>query len=200
MKVLALLFIGILTASAFAGEQKEIRTIAVTLSSLRPEAAITAIAQKTKSLKGRVETMDEQTLTLRIDKAQLGALKEELARNGYIADQAESVSNVSAQIIDIKARIESKQTYIAKVNELLNTTGVQDTLEMERALMEAVLALDELKGQLKALERDTGTVSVTITVNPQMNSGNERSLKWSRWQWINELGVRQQISAGEVVP
>ncbi len=196
-KLICALLLGT-AAALWGGDRAELQTLVYYLSTLRPDAAVTALKDLAAKTGGFVLTLDNTVVTMRIPMEKLGETREGIAKLGMVTDKEEYREDLTATIIDLKARIAVKEEYLKKIEAILATTGVQDTLEMERAMSQAILDLEALKGELRLNEHDARFAVVTVYVNPQASGITPKNQRWSRWGWVNGLGIQLLVTAGEV--
>lgn len=194
-----ILWIALLFAAPllFGGDRAEMQELTFYLSTLRPDAAVPALKGLAEKSGGFVVALNNTTVTLRIPAAKLAEARGEILKLGMVTDLEEYKEDLTAAIIELKARIAVKEEYLKKIEAILATTGVQDTLEMERALSQAVMDLEALKGQLRMNEHDAANAVVTVYVNPQNNGIRPKNQRWSRWGFVNTLGIQPLVTAGE---
>ncbi|HOW51413.1 MAG TPA: DUF4349 domain-containing protein [bacterium] len=194
-----MLWIALLFAAPLllGGDRAEMQTLTYYISTLRPDAAVPALKGLAEKSGGFVVSMNNATVTLRVPLAKLAEARVEITKLGMVTDLEEYKEDLTALIIEQKARIAVKEEYLKKIEAILATTGVQDTLEMERALSQAVTDLEALKGQLRMDEHDAMNALITVYVNPQNNGIRPKNQRWSRWGFVNTLGIQPLTTAGE---
>jgi len=179
------------------GERAEMQTMIYYLSTLRPDTAVPALKGLAEKAGGFVVTLDNTVVTMRIPMEKLAETRGEITKLGMVTDMEEYREDLTATVVELKARIKVKEEYLQKIEELLVTTGVQDTLEMEKAMSQAVTDLETLKGQLRMNEHDARFAVVTVYVNPQASGVTPKNQRWSRWGFVNGLGIQPLLTAGE---
>ncbi len=185
-------------AVLWGGDRTELQEMVYHIATLRPDTAVSALRDLAGKTGGFVLTLDDTVVTMRIPAEKLAGVREEIAKIGRVTDMEEYREDLTATIVELKARIKVKEEYLKKIEETLATTGVQDTLEMERAFNQAILDLEALKGQLRLNEHDARYAVVTVYVNPQAGGAVPKKQRWSRWGFVNGLGIQPLLTAGEV--
>ncbi|QIK62567.1 DUF4349 domain-containing protein [Leucobacter viscericola] len=142
---------------------------------------VTAVAEK---LGGYVESQTiskasgsdpaSASLSLRVPSAKVDEAFDALAEVGNVTSQNRSATDVTAQHVDLKARVAALEDSVTRLKELMSgaaTTG--ELIEAETALSQRQQELDGLKAQLKALEDqvDEATIWVSLTTDSVIPGG-----------------------------
>jgi hypothetical protein len=106
------------------------------------------------------------TIVLRVPADQFEAALGELKGLGKVRTQGVSGQDVTAQFVDLQARLrnwETQETVLLKL--LAKSKTIDDSVKVQRALQDVQLAIEEIRGQLRALGDQTefSTISVSMT-------------------------------------
>lgn len=150
-------------------------SISITVNN--PTEAADKFAEATLAADGRVESRTEQTnvdspsasLTLRIPSDQLDAVLANIDELGVVDSKNINYDDVTAQRVDLDARIEALQTSVDRLLELMSKAGsVEDLLAAESSLTQRQAELDSLQAQRTALGDQIAyaTISVSLMSTP----------------------------------
>ncbi|KRA23606.1 hypothetical protein ASD65_03565 [Microbacterium sp. Root61] len=106
-------------------------------------------------------------VTVRVPSDQLTPLVEQLADVGEVTASSINRQDVTDQAIDLRARIESAQTSVDRLTELMGqATTVADLIAAESALAERQATLESYQQQLEYLEAQVDMSSLSVSLQP----------------------------------
>ena len=139
-------------------------------------ASVGGITAITKSVQGRVsnESVDASgggaesaSMTLRIPAASLDDSLARIGALGTVTSLYINTEDVTAQGIDLDARIAALQTSVTRLQELLaQSKSTGDLLAIEKELSARQAELDSLVAQRKALSESVALSTVTVQISP----------------------------------
>jgi hypothetical protein len=106
------------------------------------------------------------SLVIRVPADQFEATLGELKGLGKTSSQGVSGSDVTAQFVDLQARLRNWETQESVLlNLLAKSKSIDDSIKVQRALQDVQLAIEEIRGQLRVLgdQTDFSTISVSMT-------------------------------------
>jgi membrane protein implicated in regulation of membrane protease activity len=111
----------------------------------------------------------EINVTLRIPAKQLGDFLGELRKLGHVAEETQSNEEVSAEYVDLQARLRSAQATERRLIELLQTrTGkLEDVLDAERELARVRSDIESMQGQSAVLVHRVSYASVDVDLSEE---------------------------------
>lgn len=113
-------------------------------------------------------TPDGAWVSVRVPSSELGALVDELADIGEVTASAVDRQDVTAQTIDLEARISAAQSSVDRLTELMGQAGsLSDLIAAESALSERQATLESYQQQLEALSDQVDMSSLTVTLTPE---------------------------------
>lgn len=161
-----------------------ITTGSVTIEVKDPKAAVDEATQAAEALGGRIEAQslsnsgaggpEGASLTMRVPQDKLTDALDSLGELGTVLDQSISADDVTAQHVDLQARVESLEASVTRLTELMaGSATTSELIEAESALSSRQAELDSLKAQLKMLEGqvDESTVWVSFTTASAIPGG-----------------------------
>ncbi len=137
--------------------------------------AVTSAAEIAKAAGGRVagESLSAQgesyygNLTLRVPADRLDAVLAELGALGDVQSVNVTAEDVTAQAVDLDARIAALETSIARLQQLLSqATTTKDIIDIESELTARQAELDSLNAQRAALSDAVALSTVYVSVTP----------------------------------
>jgi hypothetical protein len=105
------------------------------------------------------------TLVLRIPADQFEAALGELRALGKVRAQQVSGQDVTAQYVDLQARLrnwEAQETVLLGLMQ--HATSIADSLKVEQTLQDVQLNIEELRGQLNVLDDQTAYSTITLSM------------------------------------
>jgi Domain of unknown function (DUF4349) len=106
------------------------------------------------------------SLVIRVPADQFEATLGELKGLGKTRSQGVTGSDVTAQFVDLQARLRNWETQESVLLKLLTKSkSIDDSIKVQRALQDVQLAIEEIRGQLRVLndQTDFSTISVSMT-------------------------------------
>ncbi len=161
-----------------------ISTGSITIEVKDPRDAVEQATEVAERLGGYVQSQtvsdvgtggpEGASLTIRVPSSTLNDAFRELGDLGKTLDESRSAEDVTAQHVDLQARVESLETSVARLTELMaGSATTSELIEAESALAARQAELDSLKAQLTVLEDqvDESTIWVSFTTNSALPGG-----------------------------
>ncbi len=105
------------------------------------------------------------SLTLRIPNPRLATVLDRLARLGTESSRQLSTTDITAELVDVTARVSSARAAIAQLNRLYKlAANVRDIITIETALAQRQADLNSLQAQQNELSAQTALATVTLTL------------------------------------
>ena len=139
--------------------------------------AVERATQLTQRLDGYVEnttTREDKAahLQLRVPSSRLDEALDSLARLGKVKGRSLSADDVTAQSVDLEARVASFREARDKLRELLARAGtVADAVAAQAELARVQAELDSFEGQLRTLQSSVQLSVITLTLNRRVVLG-----------------------------
>lgn len=169
-----------------AQEQKIIRNASLTITTQTFEGSLAAIKQLCLDKGGWIAyeyvgdgDRRSASLTLRIPAAQLDAFLTGAGDTGRITSRSESADDVTESYYDTKARLETQQALMARLQALVtDAADLSDLLALEAQMADTQYQIDRLQASLNNTDRqvDYATVDVTLREDAPSLTDPERSL------------------------
>jgi len=106
-------------------------------------------------------------LVLRLPAASYTDAVTDLEALGETISRTRTADDVTDQVVDVEARIETQQASIDRLQELLDEAGdVADVLAIETELTRRIAELESLQARLEQLTNLTDLATVTVTLYP----------------------------------
>lgn len=107
---------------------------------------------------------DSATLTLRIPSARHTTVVRDLEELGEVEHRSRTAEDVTAEVVDVEARVASQRRSIARIRELLDQAGdLSDVVRIEAELANREANLDSLLSRQEQLSSLTMLATVTVT-------------------------------------
>jgi len=106
------------------------------------------------------------TIVIRVPADQFEATLGELKGLGKLRNQSVSGSDVTAQFVDLQARLRNWETQESVLLKLLaKSKTIDDSIKVQRALQDVQLAIEEIRGQLRVLTDQTDFSTITLSMS-----------------------------------
>jgi hypothetical protein len=111
-------------------------------------------------------------VTVRVPATRLGQLLAQLSDLGTLVSEEQSSQDVTAQVVDVGARLAAQRASVARVRALLGqATTLGDVVRVEGELAQREAALESLEAEARSLADQTALATVTATlVGPRAHS------------------------------
>lgn len=108
------------------------------------------------------------SLTARVPAANLSKYLEAVSTLGEVVEENVAAQDVTAEVIDIQARIDSSKKAVDRLRELLQqANSLDDVIMLENEISMRQAELDSYQGQFKYLADQTTLSTVTVSVSPE---------------------------------
>lgn len=107
-------------------------------------------------------------MSVRVPADELPALIEDLAGFGEVVAASIDRTDVTAQVVDLEARVEAAEVSVERLTQLLaQAADVTDLIAAEAALAERQATLESYQQQLEMLDDQVAMASLWVTVEPR---------------------------------
>lgn len=161
--------------------RKLIKNAAMTVSVISVQEAWTKVRKLTEEAGGFLSSSstdgadDESrsaTLQVKVPAERLDAFIDSVAALGRLRSRSEQAEDVTAQYLDMEARLRNLQREELRLLELLQKAGnVKDLLEVERELSRVRGEIERLQTELKHIDDRVAYSTLTITLTTSATAG-----------------------------
>ena len=162
------------TAAKAMPERMMIRSVNLTIGTQRYDESLDSLRNLCKEAGGWTAYSSERTsgaglrtayLTLRVPAEQLDGFLSGTGELGRITYRSESAEDVTESYYDTRARLETQQALMARLQALVtDAASLSDLLELEAQIAETQYQLDRLQSNLNSTERQVNYATVDITL------------------------------------
>ncbi|WP_280335939.1 DUF4349 domain-containing protein [Nocardia wallacei] len=192
-------------------ERKEIVTGSVDITTDDPIGAAGKVADRVRTLDGRVDSRSEQpgtdttepraTLTIRVPADKTDAFVDGLGGIGEVTSVTTERSDVTMQWQDLDARIKALQASVDRLRALVSSAATTaDLIAAENALSSRQGELDSLTARKRQLDDEVALSTLTVQLSTDEPPGSKPDNYWNRivdgW---NSL-LRALKSTGNALP
>jgi hypothetical protein len=134
-----------------------------------------ALAESAGGFVSREDTHGDTsaTLTLRVPADDHASIVKELENLGEVAERSRHAEDVTSEVVDVNARIQSQERSIARIRELLDEAGdLSDIVSIESELARREANLDSLLSRQAELGSLTTLATITVTFEQVGESDN----------------------------
>ncbi|MEQ8351299.1 MAG: DUF4349 domain-containing protein [Leptospiraceae bacterium] len=112
--------------------------------------------------------------------------------NVYKASRA--TEDVSGDLVDLKARLRVAESNLSKLRALSREAGMDDLLDLERALNRSLEEVEKIKGEIRYLKESATLYSVKIQINSATGTSDPQKV---RIPWVRGLTLNQVLGGLE---
>ena len=147
-----------------------------------------ALQKQAESLGGYVQSITDDTMTLRIPLDKANGFLGDLGKFGTINSRSISGRDVTSEMVDMEIRLENLELMRRRLQALADQGGskVEQLLEVERELGRVTTEIERYKGQLKLLTNQVDYVTVTLNMNAELPVGE--LVRRIPVDWVANLG------------
>lgn len=168
--------------------RKMIFTAHYFMTVLDVKSAQDALQKQAESLGGYVQSITDDTMTLRIPLDKANGFLGDLGKFGTINSRSISGRDVTSEMVDMEIRLENLELMRRRLQALADQGGskVEQLLEVERELGRVTTEIERYKGQLKLLTNQVDYVTVTLNMNAELPVGE--LVRRIPVDWVANLG------------
>ena len=189
-----------------AVDKKIIKTGSLSLKVEQAETAAEAIANIAKVNKGEVASSNfyESTrgvksgaITIRVPYNNFDAAFSEIKKVAtQVVSEASNAQDITAEYIDLEARLKNTQAEEVSFVALLNRSGkIEEILAVTREVARVRGEIEQLQGQMRYLnsQTDMSTITANLTEDVEIATASQ---DWRPWQVI-KISVKRLIASGQ---
>ena len=152
------------------------------------------------------------TLTLRVPVENYETFTQAIAGIGTVVSKSQQTEDYSDQYYDVDARIELLEEQKDRLmSHLESATEMKDIIDLENEIADVIYQLDDLKGQLRGMDRLVEYARVSITLNEYLlaenltGSGEDTGLQAANafamtWQGMGEFFKAAGVGLAAAAP
>lgn len=173
---------GTTSMAAVPTERMLVRTASLTIGTQRYDESLTAMLRLCEEMGGWTSSSSENEninglrtcyLTLRIPAEQLSAFLSGSGELGRVTHRSESADDVTESYYDTRARLETQQALMARLQALVtDAASLSDLLELEAQIADTQYQIDRLQTSLNGTERRVNFATVDITLREENASAD----------------------------
>ena len=162
-------------------EKKIIRTASLSITTSAFDDSLATLRSLCETSGGWVAYASESSgstrrtasLTLRIPAAQLDAFLEGAGGAGRVTRREESADDVTESYYDTKARLETQQALMARLQALVtDAADLSDLLALESQIADTQYQIDSLQARLNSTDRQVSYATVDVTLREETASSD----------------------------
>lgn len=159
--------------------------------------AVESLKVMTSTLKGYMQSMQENTLIVRIPAARLNDALEQVGKLGEITSRTIKGTDVTEEMMDLDIRVRTNEETRNRLAELLKKSDkVEDLLKVEKEMQRVVEELELIKGRIKYLSHAVAYSTLTVALNSPMAQREHQEI--IPFPWVRSLGSDILSSPGSL--
>jgi hypothetical protein len=170
-------------------DRQIVYTASMNLSVFNLEEATKKAEALPESHGGYIHAMSRGHMVMRIPSKQLRPAMDELASLGVVEQRSLQAQDVTAEYVDIDARIRVLEETQKQMIELLGKARtVDEALAVRKALDQITMELEVLKGRMRQLQNMVSFSTLTVSLverGPHVVTPSSRD----PFPWVDDLGV-----------
>jgi Domain of unknown function (DUF4349) len=158
-------------------------------------SALDSLKAMTSNLKGYMQSMEENTIIVRIPSARLNEAFEQVAKIGEITSRNIKGTDVTEEMMDLDIRLRTTEETRNRLAELLKKSDkVEELLKVEKEMQRVVGELELIKGRIKYLSHAVAYSTLTVALNSPVAQTEPRES--TPFSWVRTLGTDIVLSPG----
>ncbi|MEO5842226.1 MAG: DUF4349 domain-containing protein [Acidimicrobiales bacterium] len=130
-----------------------------------------------RSVEVESSTQPQSEITFKLPPERFAGVMDDLARLGRERGRQVDASDVTAQLVDLDARLKSADASLERVRKLLgDAKTVQEIVSIEAELTKRETQVEQLKGQLNQISRQVEFATVTVTFGEKLATATDDDL------------------------
>ena len=122
-----------------------------------------------RSVETESSSQPQSEITFKLPPQRFGTVMDDLARLGRERGRQVDASDVTAQLIDLDARLRTAEASLTRVRALLaDAKTVQEIVNLESEVTKRETVVEQLKGQVNQLSRQVEFATVTVTFGQKL--------------------------------
>jgi hypothetical protein len=122
-----------------------------------------------RSVEIESSTQPQSEITFKLPPERFGGVMDDLARLGRERGRQVDASDVTAQLVDLDARLKTAEASLVRVRQLLaDAKTVQEIVNIEAELTKRETLVEQLKGQLNQISRQVDFATVTVVFGQKL--------------------------------
>jgi hypothetical protein len=164
-----------------------VRTVSLSLMTNEFDKARTAVDTIAREANGYVEQLNVRgeigsgrglSVTLRVPADKLDSSLAALRKLGHVENESQNSSDVSAQFVDMEARLKNarntEQRFLALLRE--RTGNLKDVVEAEREIARVREEIERMDAQLKGLSKRISYATIQVSLQEEFHANLDRKL------------------------
>lgn len=148
--------------------------------------AMESLKSMTGNLKGYMQSMSENSISLRIPAARLNDAFEEVGKLGEITARTIKGDDVTEEMMDLDIRLRTTEETRNRLAELLKKSDkVEDLLKVEKEMQRVVEQLELIKGRIKYLSHAVAYSTLTVELNSPVAQTEQQEV--IPFEWVRNL-------------
>ena len=128
--------------------------------------------QKALDFDGYVASESTDSIEVMVPTERLDQVLAELDGTGEVVSKRVSVEDVTSQYVDLKVRIDNLEKTRQRLKQLMSRAqNVEETLKVEKELTRVTTELEQLKGQMRRMKRETTYARLHVHVEKDVRPG-----------------------------
>jgi len=130
-----------------------------------------------RSVEVESSAQPQSEITFKLPPERFAGVMDDLARLGRERGRQVDASDVTAQLVDLDARLKSADASLERVRKLLgDAKTVQEIVSIEAELTKRETQVEQLKGQLNQISRQVEFATVTVTFGEKLATAKDDDL------------------------
>jgi hypothetical protein len=130
-----------------------------------------------RSVETESSTQPQSEITFKLPPERFGGVMDDLARLGRERGRQVDASDVTAQLVDLDARLKTAEASLVRVRALLgDAKTVQEIVSLEGEVTKRETLVEQLKGQLNQISRQVEFATLTVTFGQKLTTVKDDDL------------------------
>lgn len=152
------------------------------------DAAIATVVQQAEAASGWFSTLSEEAVTVQVPVEKAASMLDGAKALGTVAERSWSASELDTELIDLRARLSSRQGVLERYLGILSTTRAESIVAVEREITRTVAEIEQIQGRIRYLEHRGAYAQLTFSFRFRDRAAPVRDGR-SSFAWLNTMNL-----------
>ena len=162
------------------------------------EKAVATVVQTAEAAGGWFSSLSDASVTIQVPVEKAQAILDTGKQLGQVADRTWSASELDSELVDLRARLTSRQGVLERYLAILATTKPESIVAVEREITRTVAEIEQIQGRIRYLEHRGAYAQLTFSFEFRDRAAPTRDGS-SSFAWLNTMNLsdlREAFRAG----
>lgn len=161
---------------------------AVTVQVDDRDAAIAEVVRRAEAAGGWFTALSDESVSVSVPSERATAVLDGAKELGLVVERSWSVSDLDTELIDLRARLASREEVLKRYLEILGTAHADAVVAVEHEITRTVAEIEQIQGRVRLLEHRAAYAQLGFSFRFRDRAAPSRDGS-SSFAWINTLNL-----------